>query len=124
MILGIPPAILMLLVGLLAGASAPFLVAAYQKLCVFVFKKTGVQLPDNAAIDADIPLVVKALAPILFQAVVTGHLDAGAALKAVQDAIAAAGGTPAQVAAVAPAMAAMHPEFAGHPAFAPPPGLR
>lgn len=107
----IPPAILALVIGLAVGASAPVLVAAYHRLCIYIFKKTGVHLPDNEEIDRDIPAVVRALLPILVSDALTGHFDAAELIKAVQDAVAAAGGTPAHVAAVPVVMAEMHPKF-------------
>jgi hypothetical protein len=48
---------------------------AYRRLCAFVLKKTGVKLPDNPKIEAEIVAVQAAIVPILIQALITGKFD-------------------------------------------------
>lgn len=111
MVFGIPISLLLVLAGFLAGASAPFLIAAYHRLIKFVYAKTGVTLPDNPAIDADIEAVVKALLPLLLSEAVSGKLDPQALIKAIEDAVKAANPA-ADVSAVASAVASVDPKFA------------
>lgn len=73
--IGIPPAVLALIIGMLIGSAAPILIAAYHRLIRWVFAKTGVTLPDNAAIDAGIVAIMKALIPELIAEIATGKLD-------------------------------------------------
>jgi hypothetical protein len=86
--------VLIFAVAILAGLAAPLLVAAYHRFVVYCFKKTGVALPDNAAVDSQIVAVTKALLPELLREALARKLDPVALEKIIEDALKASGTTP------------------------------
>lgn len=89
--LPIPIPLLVTIAAFLAGAiGAPILIPAYHRLIIWVYRRTGLMLPDNPVIEGDIVAVFKALVPLLLEQALAGKLDPQALIKAIEDAIAAA----------------------------------
>lgn len=77
----IPIAVWIALAVLASGVASPFLVKAYHRLHNYIKAKTGVDLPDDPAIDSQIVCVVKALAPLLVRDFADGRITPAEALE-------------------------------------------
>lgn len=89
----IPIAVYILIATAVGAFGAPVAVAAYHRFAQYMLTKTGVKIPDDPQVDADILGVTKALAPVLVTELLAGKLNVEEIVATVTKAVLAANPT-------------------------------